>query len=577
MMMTTNHLKHPLRRVTKGARISKGGGRRTQFNLHRLEDRTVPATITVTNNLDDTATGNGVSLREAILSTEYGANINSDVVATGTYGSDTINFDYSLAGTTITLDPSLGQFKVQGDLTINGPSGGITIDARRSSRVFYFGDTTLVSVAPGNVALSNLTIVDGMANGSEFGGADGGGILSVFRNLTLTNCVVSSCSATGDGGGISFQSVGGLDSSAPATLSAASCTVTANTADGNGGGVSTAAPTTIAASDVENNSASGNGGGICSTNATVAVLNSMVTGNTAVHYGGGVYAGSTYAGANSVTLGGCTVTGNRAGAAGGVAVAYDQATIGGSVISTNTSSNNGAGVWLADCTAALSDSTISYNKAAAAGVHPVPSNGGGIFAEVSSLALTGCQVSSNTANGNGAGIYSYYGGSLELTDCTVSNNSGTGVAAYLTSPVIPSFGGGIFAINCHAIDVAGSTVSGNTANGAGGGILSANCGWLNITSSKVSSNTADASGGGIDSSYSDVNLSDATITTNHAGTNGGGIAMLGLFTNTLSVSDSSITSNVTTLDGGGIWGSSIKVTVLNTSTITLRASNIMTR
>ena len=54
-----------------------------------------PAVITVTNALDEATTGNGVSLREAINSTNAGADFNADVTAnrTGAYGSnDTIVF-----------------------------------------------------------------------------------------------------------------------------------------------------------------------------------------------------------------------------------------------------------------------------------------------------------------------------------------------------------------------------------------------------------------------------------------------------------------------------------------------------
>src|SRR5260370_41686934 len=58
-----------------------------------LEDRLPPATITVTNALDTLATGDGVSLREAIKSINQGSNFDSDVVAIGAYGTnDTINF-----------------------------------------------------------------------------------------------------------------------------------------------------------------------------------------------------------------------------------------------------------------------------------------------------------------------------------------------------------------------------------------------------------------------------------------------------------------------------------------------------
>jgi hypothetical protein len=52
-----------------------------------------PAVVTVTNTLDTTAVGDGVSLREAIQSINTGMDINTDVTHSGTYGTnDTINF-----------------------------------------------------------------------------------------------------------------------------------------------------------------------------------------------------------------------------------------------------------------------------------------------------------------------------------------------------------------------------------------------------------------------------------------------------------------------------------------------------
>jgi hypothetical protein len=63
--------------------------------VEELEDRSVPAVITVTNTLDNsTPSGAGVSLREAIQSINAGMDINSDVTHTGAYGvGDTINFN----------------------------------------------------------------------------------------------------------------------------------------------------------------------------------------------------------------------------------------------------------------------------------------------------------------------------------------------------------------------------------------------------------------------------------------------------------------------------------------------------
>ena len=62
-------------------------------HIEGLEDRTVPAVVTVTNTFDTTTTGDGVSLREAIQSINAGADIDADVIHSGTYGiNDTITF-----------------------------------------------------------------------------------------------------------------------------------------------------------------------------------------------------------------------------------------------------------------------------------------------------------------------------------------------------------------------------------------------------------------------------------------------------------------------------------------------------
>jgi hypothetical protein len=67
--------------------------RRSQLGCELLEDRLVPATITVTSTADNSNLDGSVTLREAIASIDAGANINADVIASGAYGSnDKINF-----------------------------------------------------------------------------------------------------------------------------------------------------------------------------------------------------------------------------------------------------------------------------------------------------------------------------------------------------------------------------------------------------------------------------------------------------------------------------------------------------
>src|SRR4051812_17800244 len=95
---------------------------RVRLMLQGLEERAVPATITVTNALDDTNTGNGVSLREAIAAINAGAN-SGDVVATGAaYGtSDSITFS---GATTISVN---GQMSITKAVTITGLGAGSTV------------------------------------------------------------------------------------------------------------------------------------------------------------------------------------------------------------------------------------------------------------------------------------------------------------------------------------------------------------------------------------------------------------------------------------------------------------------
>jgi hypothetical protein len=98
------------------------------------------ATIVVTSHGDDSAVNGSVSLREAIESIDAGANINSDVIATGTYGSDdTIDFDIQPAGRQ-TISP-----------TSNLPSitKPVTIDAHDRGRQRHLGQPRRRRAGPG--------------------------------------------------------------------------------------------------------------------------------------------------------------------------------------------------------------------------------------------------------------------------------------------------------------------------------------------------------------------------------------------------------------------------------------------
>src|SRR5262245_19993332 len=138
--------------------------------LELLEDRTVPSTLTVLNNLDS---GAG-SLRYAIGHSRDG---------------DTIVFAPDRAGQTITL--TSGSLDIKRSLDIEGPGAGLlAVSGNNTSRVFDLGAGLTVNI-------SGLTITHGRGRGSNGGG---GGILNVGSSLTLTNDVFSYNQAIGSGG-----------------------------------------------------------------------------------------------------------------------------------------------------------------------------------------------------------------------------------------------------------------------------------------------------------------------------------------------------------------------------------------
>src|SRR5713226_6814785 len=153
-------------------RIKKPVGRRQSFvpRLEILEDRTVPSTLTVLNNLDK---GAG-SLRDAITKAKSG---------------DTIVFAPSLAGQTITLTSD--ELAIKNSLDIEGPGADkLAISGNDANRVFDVVNQGLT------VTIDGLTITHGLGKGNvqgeNAGGGGGGAILNGGSAVNLANDVFSS-------------------------------------------------------------------------------------------------------------------------------------------------------------------------------------------------------------------------------------------------------------------------------------------------------------------------------------------------------------------------------------------------
>src|SRR6184192_4524588 len=154
------------------------------------------ATITVINKSDS---GPG-SLRQAL---------------TDAHNEDTINFDSSLNGQTITL--TSGELVVNKIVSINGPGpNNLAVDANHASRVFHVSDGA-------SAGISGLSIINGSASGLY-----GGGIYNDHSTVSVINCTLSGNSAdapTGGGGGIYNDASYGT-----ASLWVLNCTLSGNSA-----------------------------------------------------------------------------------------------------------------------------------------------------------------------------------------------------------------------------------------------------------------------------------------------------------------------------------------------------------
>jgi hypothetical protein len=211
------------------------------------------ATLTVQSNADGAATpancpGASCTLRDAIAAAA---------------SDDTITFDASLSGGTITL--TSGELVIDKNLTIDGSAlaSQVTISGNNASRVFKITGAY-------NVTLNSLTIANGNSAGSV-----GSGILQMGGTLTVTNSTIS---GNISGGGIVNYG----------TLTVTNSTISGNSRDsGAGGGMLNAGTATVTNSAISGNTGS-YGGGAANYGTTLTFINSTLSGNNAI---GGVGAG----------------------------------------------------------------------------------------------------------------------------------------------------------------------------------------------------------------------------------------------------------------------------------------------
>ena len=329
------------------------------------------AELEVINNMN---AGAG-SLREAIVQ----ANNEGD-----NPGPDTITFAPAVTGM-ITL--TSGELGIGTCITIQGPGAAtLAISGNDASRVFLISNALC-----DQVAISGLTIRDGLATPSVSPASGTGGAISNSGELTLTDVVVTASEARGSAGGAAAGDFGGGGLGGGVfnggELILNRTTVSANKAqggDGGGDGVTAGAPGGGAGGGVFNNF-----GG----EPTVTIIDSAITGNVAVGggpgsgspaLGGGAQGGGVFGFGSPVEIAGSTIAGNTAI---GIAATIPGFAYGGGIAASG----------LLKVTA----STISGNVATTGGPD-VAALGGGIYTSADGFELANSTVSDNSITGGAA-------------------------------------------------------------------------------------------------------------------------------------------------------------------------------
>ena len=575
--------------VGAGSRSARVNRHRLRPALLELEERRLLSTIVV-NNPTDTPVAGQTDLRQAI----------GQANAAG--GSDTIDFDSTVFATprTISLKSGVLELSDSGQLTITGPTAGLTVSGS-SSGVFQID-------AGASAAFSGLTITGGLAT-------EGGGVLN-SGNLTLTNCALSNNTASEYGGGVYNN----------ATLTLVNCTLSHNTAGSSyfGGGLYNNDTATLTGCTLSDNTAGEYGGGVYN-NSNLNVTSSTFYGNSAgsAYYGGGLYND------DNASLVSCTFSGNAAKEGGGM-YCYRSLDMWDTIVAGNTGSSGGPDVYgdvhsggsgnpsgghnligntanssgwgssdlLNISSAGLSKpgfyggptQTLALLPGSPAIGKGTPMKGvttdqrgfpldspvdigafqvqsdplvvntilGGLSVPSGNLSLSGAVDLADALPGAHtitfapkvfatAQTIALTSGQLEL-----SNTSGTQTITGPAAGVTIKAGEltRVFAVDANvAASLSGLTITGAMVDGQTGGAL-LNSGKLVLTNCSVTGNTVfDGGNGGGLANYGTATLINCTVSGNSAGKNGGGLANYG----TATLTNCTVSGNTAGKNGGGLF------------------------
>jgi predicted outer membrane repeat protein len=279
---------------------------------------------------------------------------------------------------------------------------------------------------------ADLALVDGsgLTVDGNTATVDGGGLYATFVNLT--GVAASGNHAGGDGGGV-YLGGGYLTD----------VVVTGNTADGSGAGVSNDGLSFLwfEGGSIDGNTATGNGGGISIAGGRRLVLDGTAVLNNAGALGGGVFGGKVAlsVGRDPILLAPAdpvTIAGNSATQGGGVYLTWScpvgatcpvssSLYLTGSTIESNTATGDGGGIWT-NTTATLASASLIGNNATG--------SGGGVACVGALCAITDNLgvFDTNSASVRGGGLWRDSGRYTQTDGVFTANEAPFGAAVATT-------------------------------------------------------------------------------------------------------------------------------------------------
>ena len=440
------------RQGRRSASVSPRHGYRTQ-SIGAIVVNTTADDPAYDYTTSDTTASGAVSLRSAVQYTNYIAGPDSIIVPAGTYILATIGANES--------DAATGDLNINDTLTIVGAGEFQTvIDGDGADRVFGIDNYTLGI----ECTLSNLTIVDGIAPGSE----DGGGIEIYAGTLNLDSVDVIQCSSSDYGGGIDLES-GSLVMNYGA--------LSQNGANSGGGGANVYSGTASFNHVTIDSNGSSTAGGILNNGVNsggfITITGCLFLGDYCLSDDGGAAINAAgYMEIDSSTFKYCYAADVGAvGIYGGVGV------IATSVFDSNYAAGYVGGVAVVPFGNAYSLSmtgdTLRWNMSEGG-------DGGGLYvAPIYSFYIGNSYLFQNSADQTGGGLY-LDNGVDSLENCTISGNSS-------------SEGGGIFNGGAYSVYMRNVQIDSNFSDDDGGGILDAE-GDMNWYGGQFADNYANTAG-----------------------------------------------------------------------------------